>query len=164
MSRLPAWLLRCGTGWMTRLGPPPGPARMRWASLPYLHPAPGTPGMVRLDPPCPAIRGGELCPQPAALSSRGDASSVHRLARAQSPLSGSGCCQCSLVSLWPQEGLRQGYRPELCAHRPLQQAHFLCLNLDLICAKGHRTPELAGTEVACSCGSVSVPQGSVGGC
>lgn len=87
--------------------------------------------MARLDPPRPAVRGGELCPQPAALSSRGDSSSVHRSASAQSLFSGSGCCQCSLASLWPQEG-----HPKLCAHRPLQQAHLLCLNPDLICAEG----------------------------
>ena len=46
---------------------------------------------------------------------------------------------------------------------PLQHIRPLCLNPDLTGTKGHSTPELASTEVACSCESVSVPWGPVGG-
>lgn len=78
-------------------------------------------GMVRLDPVtlCPAVQGGDekdgalspaLCPQPAALSTRGGSRPCTDQPLPRAP-SASGCFQCSPGSLQPQGGLGQDQHP-----------------------------------------------------
>lgn len=107
----------------------------------------GVVGLTALLAPCPwpSPRGQagpslSRCPRQGVLS---PVRSMHRWASAPGAFSESGCCHCSLVSLWPQDGPRREHPPSSGHAGPPMSPSGLSEPRPHMC-RGHRTPGQVG--------------------
>lgn len=107
----------------------------------------GVAGLTALPVPCPwpslcGQAGPSLshCPRQGAPS---PARSMHRWASAPGALSESGCCHCSLVSLWLQDGPRREHPPSSGHAGPPMSPPRLSEPRPHMCG-GHRAPGQVG--------------------